>query len=181
MNTTNNNIQLLNNNQIDGILEIIKRDIVCPQINSKIEEVLNSDEFKKLVEDISNREENLESINRIESEHEKNLKLKVLFDQIKEVDPNIFNDGYDFPMIVTASTEYINTNRKFDLEHLNDRIQRTAKYEIKINDSYSIIRNIMSDLTARLQLMTVSDFDTIIKEITQYINIDKYLYLSTKN
>jgi hypothetical protein len=173
MNT--NNVQLLNDNQIDDILRIIKRDILFPEIKIKIDEVLNSDKFKELIDTISNRQENLDKINEIESEYDTNLKLKVLFDQIREVDSNVL-EYYDLPSVARDTVEQIGDYKKLSLEDLKRDIKRDAIYEIKLNDYYSIVDNISLDLRTRLQLTTVSDFQTIIDEMVKYIDINKYLY-----
>lgn len=55
-------------------------------------------------------------------------------------------------------------------------IDRKTLLSLNINSNYDIKNNILNDLKNRLQLITPSDFDTIITNMIQYINIDKYLY-----
>jgi len=45
-----------------------------------------------------------------------------------------------------------------------------------IRDVYNIKNRILDDLKSRLQLIIPSDFDSIIKNIIKYIDVDKYLY-----
>lgn len=174
------NQELLNFDQINSIISIINRDYVAPQIEAKIEEIENSEEYKKLVEEIRNSDEFKESIvNRTRLNNEKLLFLS-LYKQIKELNKDytiVDCDDCGDEVIHSWDTEdSIKEDIQKNITSLENTISSKVLDKLKVNSDYSITREIDKDLTARLQLTTVDNLDTIINSMLQYIDIDKYLY-----
>lgn len=147
--------QLLNQNQINDIMRIARRDHISPAIDNKIKEIKETEEYKTLLENVKSSKEGKEA-----------LKVLDLVNKIKDITKAEFYIDVDNMIAVIDSNSTIDTIfEKYIFNLLN------------IREIYSIVGDITDDIETRLQLVDVASFEELIeKEVIPYINVDKYLY-----
>lgn len=174
--------QFLTEQQISSLRDIIIRDYVTNQVDEKRNSVLNSDEFKRKVEEIKSTQEYIEYYADCEKRRDNNLKLSGLYKQIVEIDPEAlsyedsYGDACKVSWLITASEEQIEENFKDGVKEVDDKARYEAIYDIKLSGRWDIESFIQQDITARLRLITPGTFDEIITDVVSHIDIDKYLY-----
>jgi hypothetical protein len=178
-------IQLLNNSQIENILDIIKRDYINPQLEAKREEILVSDNYMKVHEEIVTSKEYKEELIDLQKEYKTNLEVASLYRKLKDIDTKYTRledswggtGGELVNWLVNATDELILDVYNEELDSLKQRTQQKALIALDINISdWSIRDDIKLDLRTRLQLIAVTDLDSIITAMIPFIQIDKYLY-----
>jgi hypothetical protein len=76
-----------------------------------------------------------------------------------------------FDQLVKFSSNYYKSVTIDD----NDIASKTLD-SLKVRTDYNIKSRIVDDLKSRLQLISPSDFDSIIKSMSEYIDVNKHLY-----
>jgi hypothetical protein len=165
------NIQLLNNDQIQGIWYIIKRDYVYPLVDKKIEELKTQEDYIKIYNDIVETEEYKAEVSNIENKYKSNLRALVLINELRLIDHSLFADRFDNWSIKDIEGVYKESLSSLKIEKEND-----ALYQLNIHNIYSIYNNIETDIRAVLSLTSISDIDTIIENTVKHIDINKHLY-----
>jgi len=174
---TDNKIQFLTDDQIHGILHIIRSEYVKPQVTAKLLEIENSDEFKMEYEKIKNSEETQKEYANALTTKENNLKLSTLLEQVKLINKDYvisIDDGdYGYSKI---ELDYIEESYNTEVSCIESRIKSRVYNELKLNSyDYYITSEITNDLRTRLRLTSSADLQTIIDSITPFINVDKYI------
>jgi uncharacterized protein YajQ (UPF0234 family) len=175
---TDNKIQFLTDNQINGILDIVRRDYINPQVTAKLLEIENSYEFKMEYEKIKNSEETQKEYADALTTKENNLKLVSLLEQVKLIKEDYtigIKNGYceDFYEVSLTSIE---DDYKYEVTSIENRIRSSVYDTLKLN-SYDnfIVNQVINELRTRLQLTSPADLQTIIDSIIPFINVDKYI------
>lgn len=150
--------QLLDNTQISAVLKIVKRDIFHNLYTQAIDEIKNGEEWIDKELSITNR---IDEINK--TAELLNKKITKINEDNKDL-TGCWNK-LCIPGVMSTTTEVI---EQIILRSLNN------KYNI---NECSIWYKVQEDLKARLYLMSTSDYDTIIKEITPIIDVKKYIIL----
>jgi len=131
-------IQFLTKDQINGLVTILERDYILPQINNKLKAIRESDKYKDnytTIEDFSSK--------------------------CIDICKDLKKMGVD---------NYCNLSVEKEL------LDKKTLESLKIREIYVIKNRIIDDLKSRLQLIVPTDFETIIKNISEHIDVDKHLY-----
>jgi hypothetical protein len=176
---TDNKIQFLTDDQIHGILKIVRSEYVQPQVKAKLQEIENSDAFKTEYEKVKNSEEVQKEYADALAAKENSLKLSTLLEQIKSINENYViarqdNDYHGDCYQVTFDS--IETTYTVEVSCIESRIKSKVYETLSLNSyDYYIVSQIIEELHTRLLLTIPTDLQTIIDNITNFINVDKYL------
>jgi len=171
-------IQLLRTNQIDNIWYIIQRDYVTEAVKSALDIIKKSENFTNISEKMKLSTPYLDELARIELVHQNNLTARQLLLELKELGGGIYYDepAYGHHWVEDASIEVINNVYADALKNMDSFLITLTLDELKVNSSYAVIDQIEQDIKTRLSLTTISDLDTIVKDMISYIDITKYVY-----
>jgi hypothetical protein len=114
----------------------------------------------------------LPSINNKYDEIRKSDKYKENYTIIE----NVYLKSDELLKILTDLKVDYYTNVKYDKNRIDEKTIRS----LNIHETYYIKNTILNDIKNRLLLITPSAFDTIINDMKQYIDVDKYLYKETE-
>ena len=120
-----NNIQYLSKDQVNGLISTITINYIQPQVESAVNNIIDSDEAKSILDTFTSE-----------------------LEAFKTVAPTLYSNL----SIIDLKYELCNVLKK--------------KYNL---DKWEINNKIKDELHSRLQLISASNFDDIIKEITSYI------------
>jgi len=131
-------------------------------------QLLNKDQVNSIL-DILERDYISPLVTSKFKEIEESEEYKNKLNMIQEA-KNLFN--------ISCAQIFTNNCNYFSGNDFISNIYKSLGYE---SSSYGITRNIRNDLKARLQLIQIDNFDTIIENIKQYIDVDKYIKINTSN
>jgi hypothetical protein len=150
-----------------------------------MEEIKSSDAYKKALVEIIESDDYKNKVDSIEKEYQTNLEVAELYRKLKDIDEKYVKTESDWSgdtsvinWLANASNELIEELKKDELISLERSNSNEALRILNINQyDWSVVNPIILDLETRLQLIQVTDLDSIIKSIITYINIDKYIYI----
>jgi hypothetical protein len=171
---TDNKIQFLTDDQIYGILNIVRSEYVQPKVETRLQEIENSEEFKVVYEKTKNSEEVQKEYADVLTTKENNLKLSTLLEQIKLINKDYIIALYDDYYTIELSS--IDGMYVKEISCIESRIKSKVYKTLKLYSyDYYITTNIIEDLKTRLKLTSPADLGTIIDNIIPFINVDKYI------
>jgi hypothetical protein len=111
--------------------------------------------------------------------------IKEKINLVKESDKykenyNIIVDIFTKANDLAKQLKVLNISNYYNTSLDPDRMNEKTLESLNIRSAYSIKNDILNDLRPRLQLIAPDNFDTIITNMKQYIDIDKYLYNEVK-
>jgi hypothetical protein len=111
--------------------------------------------------------------------------IKEKINLVKESDKykenyNIIVDIFTKANDLAKQLKVLNISNYYNTSLDPDRMNEKTLESLNIRSAYSIKNDILNDLRSRLQLIAPDNFDTIITNMKQYIDIDKYLYNEVK-
>jgi len=176
---TDNKIQFLTDDQISGILQIVRTDYIEPQVKAKLQDIKNSDIFKAEYDKVKNSDNFQKEYTDAITTKENNLKLLTLLEQVKLINKNYviaIEDSYYHGDCYKVSLDTVEESYTVEISCIESRIESRVFDNLNYN-SYDqhIIHRIVDELHTRLQLTSPSDFQTIIDNIIKFINVDKYI------
>jgi hypothetical protein len=176
----NNELQFLTNDQISGLMDILGKDVQSI-VNDKLKSIKETDNYKTLFETTKSTEKYQKKLKELEEDKNNLLNTIDLLNQLNSISGN-FDIEYNGKQISIyyknkITTDNINKEYEEELESINNCIEKDVFYTLKINSSYTICSKIEIELKARLQLLVADNFDTIINNMKQYINVEDNLYI----
>lgn len=166
------NTTYLTEEQIRGLLNVINRDYIEPQITAKYKEIQESDEYKTISDRIKSSDEFLKRLEEEEINYKKNIEIFNLYEKLKELGETFSND-WDSSWLSDSSLEQIENAYKSNIEGINNINTKVMK-ELGIqNCTWTVHNSIEQDIIAVLRLTTATNYDETIKEAVKHINVDK--------
>ena len=166
------NTTYLTEQQIDGLLTVIRTDYINPQVSAKYKEIRESEEYKAISDKIKSSEEFLKQIEDEEIQYKKNIEIFNLYEKLKELGET-FTDDWNSSWLSSTTLKDIENNYKANIDSINN-IECRILIEMKVQIYDWIVKgDIIQDLTAVLRLTTATDYDETIVEAIKHIDVDK--------
>jgi predicted DNA-binding protein YlxM (UPF0122 family) len=166
------NTTYLTEQQINGLLTVIRTDYINPQVIAKYKEIQESDEYKAISDRIKSSDEFLKEIEEEENQYKKNIEIFNLYEKLKELG-EVYSDNWDSSWLASTTLESIDTVHKSNISSINN-IDTKVLREMKIETyDWDVEHAIEQDIIAVLRLTTATNYDETIKEAIKHINVDK--------
>ena len=163
-------VQLFNDKQVFKVVESIKRQFVINFEKAKDElEALLDAEIKRQTETNVKIQEYIEER---KTKRDTVLSLMDLNEQVKAINENYYiSNNWKSPSVEGFDQEHFDKNTQ---NHIEMKAENAAKNALGLDDISYRENCLLDDLTARVAVMNVADYDDVVALLNTKINIKYY-------